>query len=98
MTDYTRREFPRLALLGLPAAKLLSAVRPLDAAVSKIAGVRIGLNVPYSFGNNAMNGDDVLKNVLLLGVTALELRSQPVELFLGAPTPAPRVTGDSAAR
>ena len=98
MTHYTRREFTRLALLGLPAAKLLSAVRPLDAAVSKIAGVRIGLNVPYSFGNNAMNGEDVLKNVLLLGVTALELRSQPVELFLGAPTPAPRVTGDSAAR
>ena len=90
MTHYTRREFAALALLGLPAARLLSSVRSLNAAVPGVAGVRIGLNVPYSFGNNAMNGDDVLKNVLALGVTALELRSQPVELFLGAPAPAPR--------
>lgn len=99
MTHYTRREFTRLALLGLPAARLLSAVRPLDAAGSNVAGVRLGLNVPYSFGNNAMSGDDVLKNCLLLGVGALELRSQPVEAFLGSPPPTPRpAAADSAAR
>ncbi|MEO5815795.1 MAG: sugar phosphate isomerase/epimerase [Gemmatimonadaceae bacterium] len=99
MTHYSRREFTRLAVLSLPAAKLLSAFRPLDAAVVRVGGVRIGLNVPYSFGNNAMSGDDVLKNCLLLGVTALELRSQPVETFLGAPLPTPRTAAvDSAAR
>ena len=52
---------------------------------SKIAGVQIGLNVPYSFGNNLMSGDEVLQNCVKLGVSAVELRSQPVEEFLGAP-------------
>ena len=94
MTAYTRREFARLALLGLPTVRLLSAAR------SRAAGVQIGLNVPYSFGNNNMSGDDVLKNCLTLGVGALELRSQPVEAFLGAPAPAPGAgrTADSTAR
>lgn len=81
-------------MFGLPAAKLLSAVRP------RMAGVQIGLNVPYSFGNNNMSGDDVLKNCLALGVGNLELRSQPVEAFMGAPAPVAR-TGrgaDSTAR
>ena len=85
MTSYTRREFAGLALFGLPAAKLLSGVR------SHRAGVQIGLNVPYSFGSNTMSADDVLKNCVALGVSALELRSQPVEAFLGAPAPAPAV-------
>lgn len=94
MTSYSRREFAALALFGLPAARLLSGLRLPQA------GVQIGLNVPYSFGNNNMNGDEVLKNCLALGVTALELRSQPVEAFLGAPaSPAggPR-PADSTAR
>ena len=81
MTSYSRRDFARLALLGLPAARFLSAVR------LRHAGVQIGLNVPYSFGNNNMSADDVLKNCLQLGVDALELRSQPVEAFMGAPAP-----------
>ncbi len=79
MSSYTRRDFARLALFGLPAARLFSAVRP------RVAGVQIGLNVPYSFGNNNMSADDVLKNCLALGVGVLELRSQPVEAFMGAP-------------
>jgi sugar phosphate isomerase/epimerase len=92
MSPYTRREFAKFALTALPAIgalpvlSRLSAAEPMKAAGkpnSKVAGVQIGLNVPYSFGNNAMNGDDVLKNCVQLGVSALELRSQPVELFLG---------------
>ena len=94
MTTYTRREFAGLALLGLPGARLLSAVR------LRSAGVQIGLNVPYSFGSNTMNADDVLKNCVALGIGALELRSQPVEAFLGAPAPAPATPrgADSTAR
>lgn len=94
MTSYSRRDFTKLALFGLPAARLLSSVRPGYAAV------QIGLNVPYSFGNNNMSGDDVLKNCVALGITALELRSQPVEAFLGAPAPASGGGrgGDSTAR
>ena len=82
MTSYSRRDFARLALFGLPAARFLSAVRP------RYAGVQIGLNVPYSFGNNNMRADEVLRNCVQLGVGALELRSQPVEAFMGAPAPA----------
>jgi sugar phosphate isomerase/epimerase len=50
-----------------------------------VAGVQIGLNVPYSFGNNQMPASEVLDKCVQLGVSGLELRTQPVELFLGAP-------------
>jgi sugar phosphate isomerase/epimerase len=107
MAPFSRREFSKLVLLALPTTKLFSVVRSLDAAEPRdskpranVAGVQIGLNVPYSFGNNAMSGDDVLKACVQLGVGAVELRSQPVETFLGAPPP-PAATAriaDSTAR
>jgi sugar phosphate isomerase/epimerase len=87
---YTRRELGKLALATIPAAGL--ATRPLAAfgafaakPDSKVNGVQIGLNVPYDFGNNLMSGDDVLDGCIKLGVSAVELRSQPVELFMGVP-------------
>ena len=105
MAPYSRREFSKLALLALPATRLFSAVRTLGAMEpaarggTLVAGVQIGLNVPYSFGNNGMSGDDVLRNCLQLGVGTLELRSQPVELFMGAPAGASGGRGgDSASR
>jgi sugar phosphate isomerase/epimerase len=94
MLPYTRREFAKLALAALPAAGLLSSLSPLRAADSgakrggkpnsKVKGVQIGLNVPYSFKNPAMSGDEVLANCVQLGISAVELRTQPVEAFLGA--------------
>ncbi|MCC7009455.1 MAG: TIM barrel protein [Acidobacteria bacterium] len=53
---------------------------------SRVSGVQIGLNVPYNFGNNFMSAGEVLERCLHLGVSAVELRSQPVELFLGIPS------------
>ena len=47
--------------------------------------MQIGLNVPYDFGNNATSGDEVLDGCIKLGISAVELRSQPVELFMGVP-------------
>ena len=91
MPTHTRREFAKLALAALPGAGLLSAVSRLSAADapakpnSKVAGVQIGLNVPYSFANATMSGDDILKNCVQLGISGLELRTQPVEAFLGIP-------------
>ena len=88
MSAYTRREFTKLALSGVAA---LSAANPLRAGDapgrpnSKVAGVQIGLNVPYSFANPLMSGDDIIKNCIALGVSGLELRTQPVEAFLGRP-------------
>ncbi len=97
MASYTRRDFTKLALLALPAAGLLSAANKLSAAAapaasakkpnSKVNGVQIGLNVPYSFGNNGMSAEENLEKCVALGISALELRSQPVETFLGAPAP-----------
>jgi sugar phosphate isomerase/epimerase len=93
MLPYTRRDFAKLALAALPAAGALSALNRLGAAEkaakpgkpnSKVNGVQIGLNVPYSFKNPAMNGDDILKNCIELGLSGVELRTQPVEAFLGA--------------
>jgi len=86
---YTRRELAKLAVAAVPAARLVPGLSPLFAADkpnSKFAGVQVGLNVPYNFGNNNMDGDEVLARVLRLGVNALELRSQPIEAFLGAPS------------
>src|SRR5687768_15930912 len=52
---------------------------------SKVSGVQIGLNVPYSFGSNLMSGDETLERCVTLGVSAVELRAQPVEAFMGVP-------------
>src|SRR3954471_14614031 len=84
MNSYSRRDFTKLslgALLATPAARLMGAEAKPD---SKFAGVQIGLNVPYSFSNPAMSGDEILQNCLQLGLSGVELRSQPVEVFLGA--------------
>src|SRR5262249_28276314 len=62
-------------------------------------GVRVGMNVPYNFGtgaaNNYTSGDVILGKCLQLGISAVELRSQPVEMFLGAP-PAGAAAADMA--
>ena len=84
----TRREFGKLALAALPAADVMTTGLFAQATAkpnSLVAGVQLGLNVPYSFGNNNMSGDETLANCVSLGVSALELRSQPVEAFLGRP-------------
>ena len=81
---YSRREFGALALGAIPVL----AVRPGAQARrpnSKVNGVQIAMNAPYNFGNNNMSADEVLTRCLDLGVSAVELRSQPVESFLGIP-------------
>ena len=82
---YTRREIGKFALLA-PLSAL--APRALHAAAkpnSKFAGVQLGMNVPYNFGGRDMDPDELLQRCLQLNVSALELRSQPVETFLGSP-------------
>jgi Xylose isomerase-like TIM barrel len=88
--EYSRREFGRLALAGVPATAFwLKSGSTLAAAAkpnSKWAGVQVGMNVPYNFGTgNYTTGDEVLQKCVDLGVSAVELRAQPVELFLGSP-------------
>src|SRR5438093_3177574 len=87
MSPLSRREFGRIALAALPTASLVTVARRLGAAEapttvrgkpnSKVAGVQLGLNVPYSFASPQMSGDDILKNCLQLGISAVELRTPP---------------------
>jgi hypothetical protein len=83
----TRRELGQLTLSTLPALLVASRASAQRAAKpnSKIAGVQVGLNVPYNFGGREMHPDEVLDRCLKLNVNAIELRSQPVEQFLGSP-------------
>jgi sugar phosphate isomerase/epimerase len=85
----SRRQFGQLALSTLPAAGFLAAVpvwaRQRAKPNSKFAGVQVGMNVPYNFGGRDMNADELLDRCLTLNVSGVELRSQPVESFLGSP-------------
>jgi sugar phosphate isomerase/epimerase len=89
MPSQTRREFTKLGLAALPGLALLpisglSAAEPAASKPnSKFNGVQIGLNVPYSFASPIMSGAEILKNCVDLGLSGVELRTQPVEAFLG---------------
>ena len=88
---YTRRQFGTIALAGLPAGLLLRPQAASGAFAqakpnSKWAGVQVGMNVPYNFKTgNYMPADDIIARCQQLGVSAMELRAQPVELFMGSP-------------
>ena len=86
---YTRREMGKLALAGIPAAGVLLGSDLTFAATkpnSKWAGVQVGMNVPYNFGPTpVLTSDEILEKCIQLGVSGVELRSQPVEAFLGVP-------------
>jgi sugar phosphate isomerase/epimerase len=85
---YTRRELGKLMLTTIPVAGLLprEVLGGWQAKPdSKWAGVQVGLNVPYNYGSRDMPIDETLARTVELGASAVELRSQPVELSLGAP-------------
>jgi sugar phosphate isomerase/epimerase len=81
--NVTRRDLGRLALAALPAARLLAKPD------SKFGGVQVGINAPYSFRGMPGKAEDIMKYMLQLGLNGIELRSQPVEGWLGAPAVAP---------
>jgi hypothetical protein len=72
------------AVVGAAGARGLAAVAPQTAKPnSKVRGVQIGMNAPYNFGTNNMSADETLARCLALGISAVELRAQPVESSLG---------------
>ena len=98
--QYTRREFGKLALAGLPAAALFET--PLLALQakpnSKIAGVQIGV-ITYSYRSMSdQSAEATLKYILDSGLSATELMDGPVENFLGRPAPAGRGAGGGGGR
>jgi sugar phosphate isomerase/epimerase len=78
--QFTRRDFGKVALAALPLRVALGA-KPN----SKFGGVQVGINAPYSFHGLPGSADDVQKYMVDLGLSAVELRSQPVEEFFGCP-------------
>jgi sugar phosphate isomerase/epimerase len=85
--DITRRDLGKLAIAAVPIARLTAAPN------SRWGGVQVGVNAPYSYGNVNMGADETLANTLKLGVSALELRTQPIEQFMGSPAAAQPASG-----
>jgi sugar phosphate isomerase/epimerase len=87
----TRRDLGKLALAAIPAARLLAKPN------SYWGGVQVGMNVPYSYGNNNMSADETIAKTVELGISAVECRTQPIEQCMGSPaagkTPPPTGRG-----
>jgi sugar phosphate isomerase/epimerase len=88
--SYTRREFGKLALAGLPAATVLGSADVFGAFMqakpnSIINGVQIG-TITYSYRSMPdQSAEATLKYILESGINAIELMGGPVESFAGAP-------------
>jgi sugar phosphate isomerase/epimerase len=81
---YTRRHAGKVLLSAIPAAHLLgSPAFSQSKPNSRVRGVTIGMNVPYNFGGRNAPIDEIIQNCVKLGVSGVELRTQPVESFLG---------------
>lgn len=85
--EYTRRELMKLALAAVPAmgvqpALALGADR---SPKSTWSGVQIGIIAPYSFRGMSSNPEDMLKSIVALGLSAVELQSEGFESWAGAP-------------
>jgi sugar phosphate isomerase/epimerase len=80
--NFTRRDLGKLALAALPAAALRAAKPD-----SKFGGVQVGINAPYSFHDMPGGADDIISYMTQTGISATELRLQPVEGYLKAPKP-----------
>jgi sugar phosphate isomerase/epimerase len=93
---YTRREFGKLALAGLPAATVLGGSGSIFGAFAQaqtkpnslIDGVQIG-TITYSYRSMPdQSAEATLRYIVESGVSAIELMGGPVESFAGAPMPA----------
>ena len=89
---YSRRDFGRLALAGVPAATLFARGGPAFALQPKPnsvwGGVPFGIFAPYRFGPEASDLEGVLKALVKFGVSQTELSNAVVERYVGAPQPA----------
>jgi sugar phosphate isomerase/epimerase len=91
--SYTRREFGKLALAGLPAAAVLGRSDSISGVAiaqakpnSLINGVQIG-TITYSYRSMPdQSAEATLKYVVDSGISAIELMGGPVESFAGAPS------------
>ena len=90
--SYTRREFGKLALAGLPAAAVIGNSDSIFGAFvqakpnSLINGVQIG-TITYSYRSMPdQSAEATLKYIVDSGISGIELMGGPVESFAGAPS------------
>jgi sugar phosphate isomerase/epimerase len=82
---YSRRDFGKLALAGLPVTLALGDLKAFAAINSKINGVQIGA-ITYSF-RTIPNAEDIIKAYVTIGMSEMELMSNHAEMLAGAPIP-----------
>ena len=97
--SYTRREFGKLALAGVPAAALLGRSESVFGALAQakpnsvFGGVQIG-TITYSYRSMPdQSAEAILKYVVDSGISGIELMGGPVESFAGAPAAHGRAGG-----
>jgi len=90
--SYTRREFGKIALAGLPAAALVGRGESIFGGLvqakpnSLINGVQIG-TITYSYRSmQDQSAEATLRYIVDSGISAIELMGGPVESYAGAPT------------
>src|SRR3954452_16981484 len=98
---YTRREFGKVALAGVPAALVLGRTESLLSGLAQakpnslINGVQIGA-ITYSYRSMPdQTAEATLKYILDSGLSAVELMDTPAETTAGAPASG---RGDGAGR
>ena len=83
----TRRHLGKIALAALPGGKLLAKPN------SRYYGVQIGIILsPTALRDIPIGADEILKNLVELGIGGIEMQEVRVEKYAGAP-PAPQGTG-----
>ena len=80
----TRREFGKLAMAALLATALFAPTRLSAAPNSKFGGVQIG-TITYSFKTDVKKPDDIIPNLVKIGLSSVELMSDDGERMAGAP-------------
>ncbi len=93
----TRRDLGKIAVAALPAGQLLSKPN------SNFGGVPIGIIIsPTALRGIPLGADEVLKNLVELGISNVEMQDVRVEAYAGAPgsprVPASAPAGAQAAR
>jgi len=82
MTSYSRRDFGKFALAGIPLARSLGAIN------STISGVRMGVQ-SASFTFSGIDVDGIIKTLNDVGLAEIDVMSEHIENYLGGPVQLP---------
>jgi sugar phosphate isomerase/epimerase len=85
-TKYSRRDFGKLALAGLPASALIAGWQPGGAQTntSRIKGIQVGA-ITYSFNRLPGGPEAIIQAYRTIGLAEMELMSNHAETLAGAP-------------